>query len=208
MAKANQKDQRGGSAAAWAAAAIVLGLGGLGFGVAANLRNADLEARIDVLERSGVSSPSTAQPPAAANNGSIPETTTSTTSTVPEDSGVEPIDPERARSEIVRAFTTFYDGTIRRDVRISMVDDTSGVATALDLVERGPNAVAASSSTAAVESVAFTSATRAAVNYAVSSQVTATPVNRQGEARLVAGTWKVTRATVCADLAGLDSPCS
>lgn len=194
--------RRESTAGAWAAAALVFALGGLGFGVAAQLRINDLQHRVDRLD-------ARLEAPARPLEPSV---TTASTTTSPALSstvsgGEEPSDVDAAKDLIATAFSTVYRAKLSNGARLALVDDPSGVDAALTAAASGPNAAIINVTTARVDDITFTSPTRATVQYSVlvPGQTPGSP--RSGEARLSSGTWKVTRATVCADLAAVDAPC-
>lgn len=198
--------RREATAGAWAAAAIVFALGGLGFAVAAHLRLNDLQQRVDRLEASadGADSrrPSDTSPSSSGSSTSVPALPTITSP----DEG-EPTDVESAKALVTTAFTTVYQGNLSNTARLALVDNPSGVDAALTAAATGENAGIVSAATARVGDIVFTSPTRATVQYTVVVPGQAPGEARPGEARLSSGTWKVTRATVCGDLATIGAPC-
>ena len=194
---------RGVSAGAWAAAALVLALGGLGFGVAAHLRVTDLEQRLSAVEAAqGTRAASSAALGPNVSSTQLPAV--STTSAVTE----TPPDVASARASITSAFTAVYNGGLADEARLALIDDPTGVDAAIMAARAGANAAVASTIAAQVSDITFTSATRATVTYTVgvAGQPPSSP--RQGSARLASGTWKVTRDTVCTDLAVIGAPCA
>ncbi len=190
------------TAGAWAAAAIVLALGGLAFGVTAQLRITDLEERLDAMAQAPpvdavVTTTTVAPRPPEADESPDGET-----------SAAEPLDPDAARADIGTAFEVVYDGSQPTTERLERVDDPDGVGRAIAQVETGPLAQAAPSVTATVDNVSFTSDTRALVSYTLSFGGLADVSPRRGEARVVGGRWAVTRATVCNDLSALGASCA
>ncbi|MEI2652731.1 MAG: hypothetical protein V9G12_11380 [Microthrixaceae bacterium] len=130
-------------------------------------------------------------------------------STLP--SGDEPVaaappDPAQAR-DIVAAFAAVYDPNSGVDARLRLIDDATGVAAAMRRAEAGPNAAALTSVTVNVNDVQYLSATRSSF-YSLSVPDQPPVVGREGQARVASGVWKVTRATVCADLDAIGSACS
>ena len=195
---------RGVTAGAWAAASLVLALGGLGFGVAAHLRVTDLEERLSAVEaaqnsagRSGGSALGT-----GVSSTRVPAISTTTVASEP------PPDVAAAKASILTAFTTVYNGGLPNETRLALIDDPTGVDAALTAAITGTNAAVASTISAQVSDIVFSSATRATITYTVgvAGQPPSSP--RQGAARLASGTWKVTRETVCTDLAVIGSPCA
>jgi hypothetical protein len=192
------------NAAAWAAAAVVLSLGALGFGVAAQVRITNLEHQLDRIEAAAGSRVSTTH---------AVTTTTKSTTTVADDgagdpaSGGQPLDPESARESVMHAFQTVYDGSAAADNRLAFIDDSTGVAPAFAAAAAGSLAGSAPAMKARVDGVTFTSATEASVRYTVVANGTPVFANRVGTARFENGVWKVTRATVCGDLAQAGANC-
>jgi hypothetical protein len=113
--------------------------------------------------------------------------------------GPPPADPAAAEADIARAFATVYGGPRNPDVkrqRIDVFDGLDGVAA--EAYRRG-HGEQLESTRAAVERVSFDRPDHAWVVYQLGAGDT-TVGFRKGEAVLVDGTWKVTRATVCRDL--------
>lgn len=196
-----QKDDKS-TAGAWSAAAIVVALGALGFGVAAHVRMADLESRLEELENAAPSVDA-----AAASTSTAPSTTNGGTASVA-DPVSEPPDPDSAAAEVSAAFGVLYDGSRTSLERLAAVDDIDGVDRALGQVQTGPFGEVARSVSVTVNSVSFTSDTRALVSYTLMFGGLAEPSERRGEARIVGGRWAVTRATVCSDLIALGASCA
>lgn len=189
---------------------MVLAVGALGFGVVGHLRADELEEQVADL-RAATREPRTAAP-AATTTSTTSSTTTTSTTTAPGGAGAvavtgDPLDPVVARRAIEVAFDAVYDGGAGSSVRIAAVDDPTGIEDALRVLYLGPSAEAARTSSATVSAVSFTSPTRAAVGYTVAVAGVPELAVRLGEARIAGGSWKVTRATVCADLAVLEAPC-
>ena len=215
MASAENDGRSGATAGAWAAAAMVLALGALGFAAVAHFRINELERRLIRVEHDEVGASPTSAPTGGA--GALGSTTSTTslddptgsasgTTTITVASG-SPVDPDAARAAIGRAFGVVYDGALGVDTRAGAVDDPSGLAVGLQTLFSGPYAAGAASSRGEVSAVTFTSPTRAQVSYSVNVDGAAPLPGRTGEARVVGGDWKVTRATVCGDLAVLGAPC-
>lgn len=196
------------NAGAWAAAALVIGLGGLGFGVASMVRADALQDRVAQLEASRRDGPSMA----SATRGPDPSEAPRPVASAMVDEQVNPTDlqppdPVRAEAEVIEAFVTVYDGTRPGDERSDAIDDPRGVGAAFQAAAGGRFAALAASSRSVVTSVRFNSAVEAVVTYRVESDAGVDLGERSGVARLTGGRWKVTRATVCADLASVGAPC-
>lgn len=119
----------------------------------------------------------------------------------------QPADPKAARAEIAAAYSIVYDFSKPVAGRLAHIDDPRGVEEATRDVASGQFGSSALNSSARVLAVDFTSPDTARVAYEL--RVNGTPMfgTRRGAARLVDGTWKVSRATVCADLALADGRC-
>lgn len=206
-----RRDDRGraeNSAGAWAAAAVVLALGGLGFGVVAQVRASELEQRVVELEQ-------------LAEDAGIVSTTlaSSTVATTPvgaddadgddvdEPIGDQPDDPAAAEAAVRHAFVTFYDGARPEADRVAVVDDPRGIADAIRAAQAGEFALDVLNAKAVVSSVRFTSASTAAATFSVMVSGVEKVSGVEGAARLVDGRWKVTRSTVCASLEDVGAPC-
>jgi hypothetical protein len=201
-----ERDERGQSrdnAGAWAAAALVLALGGLGFGVVAQLRVGDLEHRVDSLEH--------------ALEGRSPTLTSSTSPTEAPDTTEPasvapgtadgPDDPGAAEQAVRAAFSTVYNSHRSIADRVAMVDDPHGIASAISRAASGDLADQLANTGVVVDEVHFSSPTSATVRYSVLSAGSSLVPDADGEARLVEGTWKVARSTVCRDLESAGAPC-
>jgi hypothetical protein len=191
-----------GSAAAWAAAAVVLALGGLGFGVAAQVRLSHVEDRLDQLQQSGVraaaprSAPTTTRP----HKNQSPRTTTTAVAS-------QPADPNAAKQSVIHAYQVVYDGSQPTDSRLAFIDNPTGVAQAFQAAATGQVAAQAAAIKARIDSVTFTSAEEASVRYAVLVNGVPQFDNRIGTAHFDNGVWKVARQTVCEDLTEAGAPC-
>jgi len=200
--RGRDEDGRGeDNAGAWAAAAVVLALGGLGFGVAAQLRVGDLEQRVVALERTAGRRDDTTQEVAA------PSTTARADAPDPGDEGKVPGDTAAAEAAVRSAFVVLYDGARPMPDRLAAVDDPRGVDDALKAASEGELALQLANTKATVSEVRFTSAATAEVRYSVLVNGEPLVDDAAGAARLVDGRWKVTRATICANLEDAGSPC-
>jgi hypothetical protein len=180
------------TAGAWAAAAIVLALGALVFGVVAELHAHDLSVRVTRLE----------------HNATIPTAArSSTTSTPPStEASAQPANPEQAEQQIDTAFATVYDGSRSTADRLSYIDDPVGVEDAFSQASTGSLALVTSGLRAEVSRITFTSSVTATVSYSLTAA--GSTAQRLGSARLAGGAWKVSRATVCSDLSAAGVACS
>lgn len=119
--------------------------------------------------------------------------------------GEQPADPAAAEAVIVDAMTALYDRTAPGD-RNDFVDDLTGVTEALDQVAAGTYADQAEGAIAVVEELVFTSPTESWFRYRIETPQSVFD-NRFGIARQIDGNWKITRATICQDLAMAGGDC-
>jgi hypothetical protein len=115
-----------------------------------------------------------------------------------------PADRTAAVAEIQDAFRTAYDSSLDQATREAPIDDPRGLAEAAAEAMAGPFAAEAVSARPTVAEVSFDRPGHATVVYDLGH---GSVRNRVGEAVLVGGAWKVTRATVCADLALAAATC-
>lgn len=188
------------TAGAWAAAAVVLALGALGFGVASQFQVQDLSARVDRLERQARVASTI---PVAAVGTGVDATSVSPPEGVP---GSTESTPPAQTAAVETAFERLYDGSTPIGQRVSLIDDPSGIVEAFGALDP---TVARQMATlrAQVHRVTFTSTSTATVSYSVQT-AGGEPVQRLGGARLVDGIWKVARSTVCADLEAAGARCA
>jgi hypothetical protein len=195
----NDRAAADGSAGAWAAAALVVGLGGLLFGVVAQLRTSSIEERLDLLEAEAGESQVVVQEEPSASTTTGPSSTSA--------AGRQPADITAARKGVVDAYSTVYDGSKPQPERLRLVDDPTDVGAAMTFASSGEVGQAYQRTRARVDDVTFTSAEDATVRYRVLLDGAPALEPRIGAAVLAGDTWKVTRATVCADLAEVGAPC-
>lgn len=180
----------------------MLALGGLGFGVSAQLRANDLESKVGQLERSAATSPApiatTSRESQAAQTSLAPAT-----QPPPTDARTQPDDLAGARQSVVNAFETVYNGSLPIQTRLDLVDDATGISDLLTFRAGSPGGDVLVQIRGRVENVSFTSGSKATVQYSITVPGSSPYTGRIGEAKLVGNTWKVTRAAVCNDLQGL-----
>jgi len=119
----------------------------------------------------------------------------------------QPPDIALAEAAVRQAYAIAYDGTQPLEVRLAVIDDARGVDAAFRTAGTGQYAERLANARGTVTSVVFTSDNAANVTYSVFFNGTTGP-DRQGTAVAVEGSWRITRATVCADLANVDAPCA
>lgn len=120
------------------------------------------------------------------------------------DPGEQPADAAAAEAEIVELMSRIY-GDDAFDTADG-IDDPTGVAEARDAVAAGGFEEAAASAEAVVEELVFTTPTDAWFRYRIDTSMGSFR-DRFGQAVLVDGAWKVTRATICQDLAMAGGSC-
>ncbi len=122
------------------------------------------------------------------------------------EAGEQPADPAAAEAEIRNAMTSLYGVVGTDDVGIDLIDDPTGVAEARAQVQDGVFAEDAANASATIEELVFTAPDEAWFRYSID-----TPGNdfddRYGIAVLVDGVWKITRSTICQDLALAGGDC-
>lgn len=197
--------ERGSTTGAWAAAAVVLAVGALIFAVLAHLRISELEDRVGVLEAANAAR--AASDPTGGLVDPGPGATLPGPAPTDDVAGTQPADVAAAKESVIAAFGAVYSPTATVDERVRGVDDPTGVAAALRQAIAGPSGTAVTAVTVNVNDVRFTSASRATVIYGLTMPGQPPVLGRQGEARVAAGAWKVTRATVCSDLAAVGGDC-
>lgn len=121
------------------------------------------------------------------------------------DPGEQPADAETARATIVGMMTALYDASIVGE-GVDFLDDPTGVAEAGEQVAQGAYADQAASAQAVIEELVFTSPTEAWFRYRIDTDG-ARFDDRYGIAVVIDGNWKITRATVCQDLALAGGAC-
>lgn len=122
------------------------------------------------------------------------------------DAGEQPADPAAAEAEIVAAMTALYDSSVLLDDDAVYLDDATGVGAARDQVAEGSYSTEATSSVAVVEELVFTSPNEAWFRYRIDTDGLGL-TNRYGVAVLVDGAWKITRSTLCQDMAMAGGDC-
>lgn len=115
--------------------------------------------------------------------------------------GPGPADPSASRTAIAAAFDVAYDFTAPPGRRQDAVDDPGGLVGPVGEITTGSYAGIAATVEVDIVEIVFTSPTKASVLYDLIGVPGTFGTGRIGEARLIDGHWKVTRATVCADLA-------
>ncbi len=121
--------------------------------------------------------------------------------------GVQPAHPAAARLDVAHAFRVVYSFGQPPAARRALIDVPAGLDAPSAAAASGPYATNVTSVSARVDRIVFTSPTTAAVAYDLVLDGSQTFATHVGQARVVGGRWKVTRATVCADLALANVTC-
>jgi len=121
--------------------------------------------------------------------------------------GEQPDDPGAAEAEITQAFAMLWDTDIPfEDKGDLLLDDTTGVAEAIDQVMDGGFGDAAASAVHTITEMVFVSPDEAWFRYDIAT--TAGNFNdRFGIAYRIDGVWKITRAVICQDLSLAGGQC-
>jgi hypothetical protein len=122
--------------------------------------------------------------------------------TLPKPDGPPPRDEARAREQVVRAIEVASAGSSTDEERLASIQDSEGqVQLRQEILVHFPT-VPLDKITARVDEVRFINPTTAAVRYTILIPGYSIPEfpNRIGQVVLADGSWKVTRATACADL--------
>jgi hypothetical protein len=121
--------------------------------------------------------------------------------------GPQPANPAAATAGVTAAFTAAYKGDTPGAARASAVTDNTGIAALLEQVAHGQYASSVKISSARVAEIVFISPTEAAVRFDILLGIEINFGNRIGQALFTNGSWKVSRATLCSDLARAGAPC-
>ncbi len=116
--------------------------------------------------------------------------------------GEPPADPEAAEAAVRETWqrSRDFDGT-DQSIRITLVDDPTGVAEAWTALGKSEYANAAGTSTSTITDLVFVSPTEAWFMYDIETTITDFR-GRYGIARLGDdGAWRITRSTICQDIA-------
>ncbi len=122
------------------------------------------------------------------------------------DPGEQPADAALAEDEIRAAMGALYGGGADVEDNAAYLDDTTGVAEARQQVRDDGFEAEAASAKAFVEELVFTTPEEAWFRYRIET-VGLDIDNRYGMAVVVDGSWRITRDTVCQDLAMAGGDC-
>ncbi len=123
------------------------------------------------------------------------------------DAGEQPSDAAAAEAAVRDVFATLVDTSVpREDKPDNLLDDYTGVDDAIELAMSGVFADAAASAVYTIEDFVFTTPTEAWFRYGIDAS-TGHFGQRYGTAHLIDGSWRISRAVICQDLALAGAPC-
>jgi hypothetical protein len=122
------------------------------------------------------------------------------------EAGEQPADPAAAAADIRTSMTSLYGALDEGADRSALIDDPTGVAEAREQVQTGGYAADAASAIATIDELVFTAPDEAWFRYSIDTDGNDFR-NRYGMAVVVDGLWKITRSTVCQDLALAGGDC-
>ncbi|HEX4983508.1 MAG TPA: hypothetical protein VFV63_17510 [Ilumatobacteraceae bacterium] len=121
--------------------------------------------------------------------------------------GVQPTDPAAAEAQIRQRHALLVDRSVPADHKPNdLLDDDTGVQTAIASLDDGPYRDVAASASYAIDELVFTTPDEAWFRYTITTS-SATYTDRFGTAVFNGDVWQITRATICQDLALALSPC-
>jgi hypothetical protein len=121
--------------------------------------------------------------------------------------GAQPADPIEAEAAIRDRLALLVDPTIPADQKPQdLLDDDTGVQAATVEAQRGPYGDLAASARYTVDELVFTRPTEAWFRYTITTS-RSTFADRFGQAVFDGAVWRITRATICQDLALAQAPC-
>ena len=123
------------------------------------------------------------------------------------DAGEQPADAAAAEAAVRDVFATlFSSSTPFEDQPAGLLDDDTGVAAAIEVARNGDFADAVATAEYTIEDFVFTSPTEAWFRYSIATG-TSYFGQRYGTAYLIDGSWRISRAVICQDLALAGAPC-
>lgn len=118
----------------------------------------------------------------------------------------QPADPAAARNLISSQFALLFQSGKPIDERLAAVDDSTGIAAAVDEVSSGQFSDAAANAAYVLGDIVFATPDQAWFQYSLAANGS-TFTGRFGEANLIGGIWRISRATICQDLALAGGTC-
>ena len=123
------------------------------------------------------------------------------------EAGEQPADAAAAEAAVRDVFATlFSSSTPLEEQPAGLLDDYTGVAAAIEVARNGDFADAVATAEYTLEDFVFTSPTEAWFRYAIATD-TSYFGQRYGTAHLIDGSWRISRAVICQDLALASAPC-
>jgi hypothetical protein len=120
--------------------------------------------------------------------------------TLPAPGAEQPADVAAAKSAVTNAFDVAHSNAQPDDARTAVIDDATGLPEIWAQNRQGPYKDQIAASVITLDDVVFASATKAYFRYHWETPGYSSYGPRFGEAVLVDGTWKVTRASMCQDI--------
>jgi hypothetical protein len=147
--------------------------------------------------------------------GEVTEATEVPPATLPKPGVFQPDDPAAARAEIELAFTSLYENIEDDDAIFQYVDDPSGLDLLMDDVLKGEFKNGYRKMSAEIVDLIYFSPVEASFMYTLDLDPLLGPENFDndwfrlfGRARLVDGTWRITRTTICRDIEMSGTQCT
>ena len=123
------------------------------------------------------------------------------------DAGEQPADAAAAEAAVRDVFAALFGSTTPFEEKpAGLLDDDTGVAAAIEVARNGDYADAVATAEYTIEDFVFTSPTEAWFRYAINTG-TSYFGQRYGTAHLIDGSWRISRAVICQDLALAGAPC-
>ncbi|MEQ1701358.1 MAG: hypothetical protein ABMA25_14715, partial [Ilumatobacteraceae bacterium] len=119
--------------------------------------------------------------------------------------GVQPDDPAAAEQEVRAVFDLLWNRDVPFEEKL-VLDDTTGVADAIEQVDNGGFAGTAQTAQHTITGVVFTSPDEAWFTYDIDTDITDF-TNRFGIAYRIDGVWVISRAVICQDLSLAGGQC-
>jgi hypothetical protein len=121
--------------------------------------------------------------------------------------GEQPADAAAAEAAVREVFDAVFGSTIPFEEKpAGLLDDDTGVAAAIEVAKNGDYADAVATAQYTIEDFVFTNPTEAWFRYAIATD-TSYFGQRYGTAHLIDGSWRISRAVICQDLALAGAPC-
>ena len=123
------------------------------------------------------------------------------------DAGEQPADTAAAEAAVRDVFATLFgSSTPFEDQPAGLLDDDTGVAAAIEVARSGDFSDAVATAEYTIEDFVFTNPTEAWFRYSIATDMSYFG-QRYGTAYLIDGSWRISRAVICQDLALAGAPC-